>query len=135
MHFAVEAAIPLAAEEAQDVLGGKRPHGIIQESAVQASQRRTTGEQQVGGEFGLIDDPVHGVAGEQFVEQRIDLACPTVEDFRPVELGKSVGQALGLDRVVELCERVVLLHEAQFLLHHLLGQPFVAIDVDLDGER
>jgi hypothetical protein len=29
----------------------------------------------------------------------------------------------------------VLLHEAQLLLHHLLGQPFVAIDVDLDSER
>ena len=29
----------------------------------------------------------------------------------------------------------MLLHEAQFLLHHLLGQPFVAVDVDLDGER
>src|SRR5205814_5214570 len=37
--------------------------------------------------------------------------------------------------VVELCERVVLLHEAQLLLDHLLGQPLVAIDVDLDGER
>ena len=29
----------------------------------------------------------------------------------------------------------MLLHEAQLLLHHLLGQPFVAVDVDLDGER
>ena len=47
----------------------------------------------------------------------------------------AVGEALGLDGVVELGERVVLLHEAQLLLHHLLGQPFVAVDVDLDGER
>ena len=62
-------------------------------------------------------------------------SCPAVEDFRPVELGEAVGDALGLVGVVELGERVVLLHEAQFLLHHLLGQPFVAVDVDLDGER
>ena len=37
--------------------------------------------------------------------------------------------------VVELGERVVLLHEAQFLLQHLLGEPFVAIDIDLDSKR
>ena len=135
VHFAIEAAIPLAAEKAEDVLGGKGPHRIIQERAVQAGQRRATLEQQVGGVLGLIDDPMHGVAREQFAQQRIDLPCPTIEDFRPVELGEAVGQALGLDRVVELGERVVLLHEAQLLLHHLLGQPFVAIDVDLDGER
>src|SRR5512135_203610 len=78
---------------------------------------------------------MHGVAGDQFTEQRIDLPCPTVEDSRPFELGEAVGQALGLGGVVELCERVVLLHEAEFLLHHLMGQPFVAVDVDLDGER
>src|SRR5208337_5347012 len=53
----------------------------------------------------------------------------------PFELGETVGEALSLGGVIELCERVVLLHEAQFLLHHLLGQPFVAIDVDLDSER
>ena len=70
-----------------------------------------------------------------FAQQRIDLPCPTIQDFGPVELGEAIGQALGLDRVVELSERVVLLYEAQFLLHHLLGEPFVAIDIDLDGER
>ena len=32
-------------------------------------------------------------------------------------------------------KRVVLLHETQLLMHHLLGQPFVAVDIDLDGER
>ena len=83
----------------------------------------------------MIDNPMYGVTGELFAQQRIDLPCPTIQDFRPVELGKAVGEALGLDRVVEFGERVVLLHEAQFFLHHLLGKPFVAIDVDLDGER
>ncbi len=42
---------------------------------------------------------------------------------------------MDLDWIVELCKRVVLLHEAQFFLHHLLGQPFVAVDIDLDSER
>jgi hypothetical protein len=135
MHFALEAAIPLAAKKAQNIFGGKRAHRMIQKRAVQVGQRHPTGEQQVGGELGLIDDPMHGAAGELFSQQRIDLPCPTIQDFRPVELGKAVGQALGLDRIVELSERVVLLHEAQFFLHHLLGKPFVAIDVDLDRKR
>ena len=55
--------------------------------------------------------------------------------FGQLSWAKRSASALGLDGVVELCERVVLLHEAQFLLHHLLGEPFVAIDVDLDSER
>ena len=135
VDLAVEAAVPLAAEKTEDVLGGKRAHRVIEQCAVQAGQGRATLEQQVGGVLGLIDDPMHGVAGEQFAEQGIDLPCPAVEDFRPVELGEAVGDALRLVGVVELCERVVLLHEAQLLLHHLLGQPFVAIDVDLDSER
>ena len=108
---------------------------MIQERTVQMGQRRATGEQQVRGELGLIDNPMHGVASELFAQQRIDLPYPTIQDFGPVELGEAVGQALGLDRVVELGERVVLLYEAQFFLHHLLGEPFVAIDIDLDGER
>ncbi len=78
---------------------------------------------------------MHGVASKLFAQQRIDFPHPTIQDFGPVELGEAVGQALGLDRVIELGGRVVLLYEAQFFLHHLLGEPFVAIDIDLDGER
>ena len=64
---------------------------------------------------------MYGVAGEEFAEQWIDLLGPAVEDFRPVELGEAVGDALCLAGVVELSERVVLLHEAQLLVHHLLS--------------
>jgi hypothetical protein len=65
----------------------------------------------------------------------MDLSRPAVEDSRPVELGKAVGDALCLVGVVELGKRIVLLHEAQLLLHHLPGRPFVAVDIDPDGER
>jgi hypothetical protein len=78
---------------------------------------------------------MHGGAGDQVPEPRIDLPCPTVEDARPLERGEAVGQALGLGGVVAWWERVVLVHEAEFLRHQLLGQPFVASDVDLDGAR
>ena len=94
-----------------------------------------TFEQQVGGVLGLIDDPAHWVAGERVVQQRIDLPCPPIEDPRPIEAREAVSEALSLSGVVELGECVVLLHKAQFLLRHLLGEPFVAIDIDLDSER
>ena len=45
VHLAVEAAIPLATEEAQDVLGGEGAHGVVEQCAVQAGQGRATGEQ------------------------------------------------------------------------------------------
>src|SRR6516162_5267784 len=63
VDLAVEAAIPLAAEKAQDVLGSEGAHGVVEYRAIQAGQGRATGEQQVGGVLGLIDDPVHGVTG------------------------------------------------------------------------
>ena len=52
-----------------------------------------------------------------------------------MSLAKRSAMRCALVGVVELGERVVLLHEAQLLVHHLLGEPLVAVDVDLDGER
>ena len=46
-----------------------------------------------------------------------------------------IGETLSFDRVVEFCERVVQLNEAGFPLDQLLGEPFMAVDVDLDSER
>jgi hypothetical protein len=72
---------PIAAEEAESVLGGKCAHRVIQERTLQTGQRGETGEQQVGGELSLIDDPVHGVAPKQFVKQGIDLRAQRLRVF------------------------------------------------------
>src|SRR5271167_2159623 len=45
VHFAIKAAIPLAAEKAQNILWGKRAHRMIQKRTVQMGQRRATREQ------------------------------------------------------------------------------------------
>ena len=71
---------------------------------------------------------------QDLAEQRVDPADPAVEDFHPGQLGKAVGQALGHDGIVEFGEGIVVLDEAELLVQHLPGQPFVAVDVDLDGE-
>ena len=135
VHFAIEAAIPLAAQEAEDVLGGEVDRGVIQQPRIQTGQRLATGEQQVGGVLGLIDDPViRSSRGTSSRSKGLTCRAQRSRIFGQLSLAKR-SASVGLVGVVELGERVVLLHEAQLLLHHLLGQPFVAIDVDLDGER
>ena len=63
LHVAGKAAIPLAAEKAQDVLGGKGQRRKLQELLIEPAERGRTGEQQVGGELRLIDDPVNRGSG------------------------------------------------------------------------
>ena len=46
-----------------------------------------------------------------------------------------VGELLGLVEVVDIDKSVVGLDEADALLVELAGEPFVAIDLDLGGER
>jgi len=102
VHLAVEAAVPLAAEKAEDVLGGEGAYGVIERCAVQAGQGRATLEPQVGGVLGLIDDPMRGVAVESFAEQGIDLGCPAIKDKRPIEMSETVGDALGFLGIVKV---------------------------------
>jgi hypothetical protein len=55
-------------------------------------------------------------------------------DVPPMAMGH-LHDLLGSFEVVYGCEGVVLEVEPQPSSEHLLGQPGVAIDVDLDGER
>ena len=61
LHVAVKAAIPLAAEEPQDVLGGERHGRKLEELLVEPGQGGRILEEQVGGELGLIDHPANPV--------------------------------------------------------------------------
>src|SRR5262249_12047367 len=93
-------------------------------------------EEDIGTVFGLVDDPVIALALKPgLAEQGVDLAGPAVQDPHPAETREAVGQGLGLGWVVELGEGVVLLHEAAAGAMQLAGQPVVAVDVDLGGER
>ena len=67
--------------------------------------------------------------------QGIDLPHQAIEDLAPVLVDERIGQFLSRLGVVEGREGVVLLGEPQLVFEHLLSQPGVAVDVDLDGER
>ena len=134
LHLAVEAAIPLAAEKAQDVPGRESQSREPQESLVQAGQRRRTLKRQIRGELGLVDHPPHVVDGEFLAQQGIDSPGIASQDARPIETSEAIGLGLRLGRVVEFKECVVLLHEAQPQTRQLLSEPVEAVHVDLQRE-
>ncbi len=72
-----------------------------------------------------------GLAGQQ----GIDPVSPALQDSGPGQVRETVRKLLCLVGIVELDEGIVVLLEAEFLGEHPLGQPFVTVDVDLDGER
>ena len=72
--FCLEVTGELFAEEAQDVLGAEAQKRVFDQLAVQRAERFTALEEDVGGEFGLINRPVVLVLLEQGTEQGVDLA-------------------------------------------------------------
>jgi len=69
------------------------------------------------------------------VQQRIDEPSVLLQDFRPRQLGETIGDPLRLFRVIELHEGVVDLLEANAALRHFLHDVIMAVDIDLAGER
>ena len=58
-------------------------------------------EQDVGGELGLIGDPVIRIALEQPLQERIDAFGQGVEEASPFVTRQLIGQLLGLVEVVD----------------------------------
>jgi hypothetical protein len=135
LNVAVEAAIPFTAEKAQDVLGGKRHGGELNELLIEPCEGGGAFEDEIGGELGLIDNPADAISRQFFAQQRVDLVGVAIEDFGPVEFGEPIGLTLGFGGFVELGKGVVLDDEAQAETNQLLGEPVVAVRVDLEGKR
>src|SRR5713101_7701215 len=109
---------------------------MVEQLRIECGQVRAALEEDVGAVFGLVDDPVIALALEPgLAEQGVHRARPAVEDLDPAQPREAIGQGLRLGRVIELGEGVVMLHEADARVEELPGQPVVAVDVDLGGER
>jgi hypothetical protein len=135
LNVAVEAAIPFAAEKTQDVLGGKRHGRELNELLIEPCERGGAFEDEIAGELGLIDDPADVVSRQLLAQQRVDLVGVAIEDFGPVEFGEPIRLTLGFGRFIELGKGVVLDDKAQAKTDQLLGEPVVAVRVDLECER
>ena len=113
-HLAVKAGMKPSAQERQDVLGREVHRGVVQQPRVETGQRLTAGEDQVGGVFRLVDDPVITEAAKpRLPHQGIDLPGQAVEDLAPVLVDERIGQFLSGLGIVEGREGVVLLVEPQ----------------------
>src|SRR5262249_55720470 len=116
-----------------------RPKKVRTSSARRQSvawrERRGVGNQDVGGVAGLVGGPVVAIARKQIARERIHPAGEPLEDHRPGQARKPIGEPLGAARVFEPEEGIVEAPVTEAALIELVGEPVVAVRVDLDRER
>ena len=136
LHFAVETFVIFTPQVGEHLFGREGQQGEGQQPGEQTGQGMLADKTKIGGELGLIADPVMATQFLEFLgQERIDLASVFLQDFRPGQLDETVGQTLGGLGVAQLREAVVGLLEEDILLLHLAGQELMAIDINLTGER
>ena len=134
--FAGKVPMQLAAEEGEDVLGTKVDRGVVQHPLVELRELAAAGEQDVRAVLGLLNRPIVAALFEPgLAEQRVELSGPIRHLPNPRQPAELVGQPLSASRRINLDKGVVALAEADSLVGQLLGQPVVAVHVDLDRVR
>jgi len=114
----------------------KHTDAVLEQLWIQVLESGAVLEQNIRGEFGLVGNPIMMHAFEQVSQQRIDPAGERFEQAGEVFLvGEMIGKTLGARAIVDVHKGVFDLRVADAVLRHLAGQPFVAVDVDLDRER
>ena len=135
LHFAVESLVPSTSQIVEHLLGAEGQDGELQETLEQTGQGILADEQDIGGELGLVDDPIMTQSLEFLFQEGIDTPRVGLKDFWPREFGEAVGDSLRRLRIIQHHETVIDLLEWQTLLLQLAGDEVVAIDVDLACER
>ena len=132
--FPIELGVEFPAQEAQNIGGLEVQDGMIHQTRIQFGKLLGIAEDQVGGEFGLVDDPTVGHARQDILQgwQHAQGQLPQACGRKGVQ--EATGELLGFDWVVDLHERVVVLFEGHLFPAHLLSQVVVAVDGDLDGQ-
>lgn len=132
--FSLEAGGKLSTEEGEDILGTEGEGGVTEELLVEILQGRAILEEDVGGIFGLVDDPVVSHAVEEPGKQWIDRLGEGAEEEHPVLLRKVVGELLGTVGVPDGGEGIVYSLVGDAGLIELAGKPLVAVEADLDDK-
>jgi hypothetical protein len=134
-EVAREAAAELAAEEGEHVLGMQAERGVAEQARVEVAQGAAAREQDVGGVLRLVDRPVVAVVREHVAEERVGAARQGVEDRGPLQGREAICEPLSTPGIFEPEEGVLQFPVAEPAVVELAGEPLVAVDVDLDGER
>lgn len=133
--FAVEIAVEFFTKEAEDILGTQFEGGMTQKGWIQMTECGAVTEHDIQGDFGLIADPVMGHALEERSQQRIAAAGQDFEDCGQSFARHVVGETLGFDWIGYGCEGIVDLGIGDLMAVQLAREPFVTVDIDLDGKR
>lgn len=142
--FASKAPVEFLTEEGHNILGAEAKSGMLQQFFIQGFQGVTVFKDNIGGELSLVSAPVIIHRGQQVFEQGIYSCGELGENARPLQIGKSVGEALSADGVFNPEENII--GAGTFLLINrsavgnavfvqLPRQPIVTVETYLDGER
>jgi hypothetical protein len=130
--LALKERMEFSTEKGQDILGAEAHRGVMQQFFIKALEGGGVLEQNIGGKFGLIGNPVIRHSGQKILGQGIDLSGEGGQDSRPVLFHQAVGEPLSPFKIVDLAKGVIGFNERKPVFTHLFGQPLVAVDIDLD---
>lgn len=133
--FAFEDPVESFPEEGHYVLGAETQRGVLQQFGIQVLQSGRALEHHIGGELSLIDNPVVLHVGDECAEQGVGPLSEPAEYKRPIQVLELVGKALSAWWIRNPRKGIVYLPEVHFVSFHLSGQPFMAIETNLDGKR
>lgn len=130
----LEVSMEFTTEEGQDIFGVKAADGMVEQLLIEAAQGCPVAEQDVHGQFALVADPIVAMGGQDRVHEGIDASGEGLQDSGPVLAGHVAGKALGLGQVVDPREGVIQPVILDGMAVHLLGEPGMAVEIDLDGK-
>ena len=133
----LEIAMGFLAQESHNVLAAKSGNAVAHQSRIDPGQGSRRFEHDIRSPFTLVGRPiVMGLVGSQhFLMGWIEAAGDPVENRRPGGPQLGIHQGLGFGESFDPGEAVIFPLVAQAGPIHLTGQPFPAVEANLDGER
>jgi hypothetical protein len=134
-HLAREIAAQLAPQEGHHLPSAEVAGAVLQQARGKVLELREALEHQVGGVLGLGGDPVVLPGVEQISQEGIDPVGVALEGLHPVPEDQAIRKGLRAREVLDPEKDVVELGVAEGVTRELMGEPFMAVEVELDLQR
>ena len=133
-ELTLEVPVKFSSEEGHDILGAEAYGRMSQQILIQGFKTRAVLENHVCGKFSLVGDPIVTHVTKGRAQQGVNLSGEGGKDLRKVFVNKTVCESLCPRYILNLDEGVLDPHIVYAMLVQFPGQPFVAVDVDLDDK-
>jgi len=136
-HLSLKVSVGFLAPKTKDIFAAKCGNPPADQSRINPSQGGGRPEQDIGCPFTLVGRPIVGrpIGGQHFFVSRVQLPGDPIQDLGPIRFQLLIHQTLGLRDILNPRETVLTSLVAEADPVHLAGQPFPAIQTNLDGER